>query len=228
MKTYPILAFLFASSLAVSAETWTSADGRTANMTLVEVVEEGGEKVGVFRLNNGKTARLKASQLSDESAERLGEWVDPNAPKSVFDETLEGNLLRLDGDKLAPCEDATKPTKYYLFYYTASWCGPCQRFTPSLVQFYDEKKSDEFEIILVTSDRDEASMTKYATSKKMAWPHLKLSKVGSFRSKFKHPGGGIPNLVLTDLEGNIIKSSYEGKNYMGPTVVMQHLGSLLK
>ena len=51
---------------------------------------------------------------------------------------------------------------------------------------------------------------------------------GEKTAEFKMRGGGIPNLVLTDLEGNLIKTSYEGKKYVGPTVVMNHLESLLK
>ena len=71
-------------------------------------------------------------------------------------------------------------------------------------------------------------MVKYAVGKQMQWPHLKLSKVSKFKKEFKHPGTGIPNLVLTDLEGNLIKTSYVDGNYVGPTVVMDHLEGLLK
>ena len=99
-----------------------------------------------------------------------------------------------------------------------------------MVEFYNahKPKSDQFEIVLITSDSDEGDMESYAKDKEMKWPHLKMSKVEKFRKEFKHPGGGIPNLVLTDLQGKIIKASYEGSDYKGPTVVMNHLGSLLK
>ncbi|NJR41373.1 MAG: hypothetical protein HC767_00675 [Akkermansiaceae bacterium] len=62
----------------------------------------------------------------------------------------------------------------------------------------------------------------------MPWPQLKLSKVDNFKKEFKHPGKGIPNLVITDLQGKIIKSSYEGETYIGPRAVMSHLETLLK
>ena len=148
----------------------------------------------------------------------------------MFDDILDGNLVSLQGKSLKRFDATSKPTKYYLFYYTASWCGPCQKFTPSLVEFYNahKPKSDQFEIVLITSDSDEGDMESYAKDKEMKWPHLKMSKVEKFRKEFKHPGGGIPNLVLTDLQGKIIKASYEGSDYKGPTVVMNHLGSLLK
>ena len=205
MKRNILLSLVFTAFLTSAyGETWTSADGRSAPMTLVEVTEEDGEKVGKFKLRNGKTVSVKASGLSDDDAKRLAEWVDPNAPagpKSVFDDVLEGNLLRLDGESLESCEDATQPQKFYVFYYTASWCPPCRAFTPTLVEWYNDNKNDNFELVLITSDRDEASMLGYAKDKKMPWPQLELKKASKFKGEFNHGVAGIPSLIVCDLEG---------------------------
>lgn len=239
MKT---LATLFigislAGSASAAFESWTNKDGKSVELDLVNVTQVDGQAQGEFKMRSGRTATLKASDLSAADAKRLAEWKPAAASStpaattaSVFDDALDGNLVALKGKGLSAQKDFVKPTKYYLFYYTASWCGPCQKFTPSLVEFYNAKKpgNDEFEIILVTSDSDEDSMEGYAVEKKMTWPQLKLSKVERFKKEFKHPGRGIPNLVLTDTQGKIIKTSYEGENYLGPAVVMNHLGSLLK
>lgn len=56
---------------------------------------------------------------------------------------------------------------------------------------------------------------------------LELSKVEKFHKQFSHPGRGIPNLVLCDLQGKLIKTSCEGEQYIGPTAVMTHLNALL-
>lgn len=216
--------------------TWTRDDGKTAELELTETSGVDGEKTGRFMMRNGKTIDLPAEGFIDSDTELINSWQpEPTestvaAAPSVFDDILDGNLEKLDGKSLKRYKLEQKPTKYYLFYYTASWCPPCQKFTPDLVKFYDENKpnSDEFEIVLVTSDNSDDAMEEYAKDKKMQWPHLKLSKVKSFKKKFEHPGGGIPNLVLTDLEGNLIKTSYVDGNYMGPHSVMSHLGDLLK
>ena len=238
MKTLP--AFLIGLAMAGSAfagfETWTNKDGKSVQLDLIKVTGEPGALQGEFKMSNGRTAILKAADLSEADAKRLAEWkpaettVAAEAAPSAFDELLEGNLVALKGKSLASHRDFKKPSKYYLFYYTASWCGPCQAFTPSLVKFYNDNKpgNDDFEIILVTSDSDEDSMEGYAKEKQMIWPHLKLSKAPKFKKEVKHPGTGIPNLVLTDTEGNLLKTSYVDGKYVGPTVVMNHLGSLLK
>ena len=237
MKKTILLSILLAGVSFAGFEKWTNKDGKAADLELVKVTESAGVKTGEFKMRNGKTISLKATELAEADAKRLDDWKPAaadtdasSAAPSVFDKVLDGNLVKLDGKSLKKFELTEKPAKYYLFYYTASWCGPCQQFTPSLVEFYDKNKpkSHDFEIVLVTSDSDEKAMEGYAVQKKMNWPQLKLSKADKFKKEFKHPGGGIPNLVLTDLEGNILKSSYEGTDYKGPHVVMNHLGTLLK
>ncbi len=212
--------------------TWTRSDGKAAELDLVTVTEANGEKFGEFKMRDGRSVTLKASGLTAADAEMLAGWkpAAAAAAPSVFDKFLDGDLVRLSGKSLKPCKDATKPAKYYLFYYTASWCGPCQAFTPSLVEFYNKQKpgNDQFELILITSDDSEDDMTGYAVGKKMTWPQLKLSKVERFKKEFKHPGTGIPNLVLTDTEGKLLKTSYVDGKYLGPASVMNHLGTLLK
>jgi len=212
MKTC-LLISLAATGLALADfETWTNSEGRTADLDLIKVTEVDGEKVGEFRMRNGRTTTLKSSQLSEEDAKRLAEWTESEAapdeagaPKeSTFDKILEGNLVKLDGRSLKRCKDATKPTKYYVFYYTASWCGPCQQFTPSLVEFYNENKNDKFEIVLISSDSDEDAMEEYAKNKEMPWPQLKLRKVEDFKKDFKHGVTGIPSVIVCELDGKVL------------------------
>ena len=217
-------------------EPWTNKEGKTIDLDLVSKSEKEGEWVGTFRMRNGKTVEVAASDLNEESAAKLEEWTaetsgdaaSGEAKPSVFDDQLDGNLVQLDGKRLKRLKEFQAPSKYYLFYYTASWCGPCQKFTPSLVDFYNDNKDDSFELILVTSDSSEDAMEEYARDKEMPWPQLKLSKAAKFKKEFRHPGGGIPNLVLTDLDGKLLKTSYVDGSYVGPATVMEHLGTLLK
>lgn len=239
MKTATIIILGISLAGLAQAEfrTWTRSDSKTAELDLISASGSGEDRSGEFKMRNGRTINLKASALAPQDAEALNAWKPADtatAPAaggaSVFDKVLEGNLVKLSGKSLKSCKDATKPTKYYLFYYTASWCGPCQKFTPSLVDFYKKHKpgNDEFELVLVTSDSDEKDMEKYAQDKDMPWPQLKLAKTEKFKKEFQHPGTGIPNLVLTDLDGKLLKTSYVDGNYVGPASVMDYLGSILK
>ncbi len=222
----PIALLALQSQLHAELREWRNAEGRAAMLDLQEVIVEQGEKTGRFKMSNGRIVTLRQSQLSTADREILAAWEPPG--KSVFDEVFADNLVALDGDKLSPFKLSTKPTKYYLFYYTASWCGPCHAFTPSLVQFYKKHKNDEFEVVLISCDRNEQAMEKYAKEMHMPWPQLAMKEIKGFRQKHPHPGNGIPNLVLCDLKGDIIKSSFESGKYLGPGPVLDHLGTLLK
>ena len=217
-------------------ENWTNKAGKEAELELTKVTEAGGEKVGEFKTRAGKTVTLKASDLSEADAKRLGEFKSPTEAKaagaSVFDKILDGNLVALDGERLKKFEFSAKPTKYYLFYYTKYYCDPCRRFTPTLIEFYKTHKSEsgEFEIVQISSDDDEKTMEKNAAEKKIPWPQLKLSQCEKFTKNFSHPGTqGVPNLVLTDLEGKVLKSSFnsDGTAAYGHDAVLTHLESLL-
>jgi nucleoredoxin len=217
MKTTLTIAIAISLVLPLSAafENWTNKEGKTAQLDLVEVIGDADAKEGVFKMRNGRNVNIKQADLTEADAKRLAEWkpAAPEAPAgepSVFDEVLDGNLVILDGKKFAKHELTAKPTKYYVFYYTASWCPPCQAFTPSLVDFYEKNKNENFELVLITSDRDEDSMEGYAKDKKMPWPQLKQSKAASFKKSFDHGVNGIPSVIVCDLEGKIVSAN--GRN----------------
>lgn len=211
MRTTFLLSLIFAGAAFAGFEQWTNKDGKTAELELVKVIEKDGEKTGEFKMRNGKTVTLKVSDLSKEAAAKLEAWEPPvakaEAKPSVFDDILDGNLVKLDGKAVKKTELAAKPAKYYMFYYTASWCGPCQQYTPHLVEFYNENKNENFEIVLISWDEDEGDMDGYAKDKKMPWPMLKLGKVEKFQKDFDHKVTGIPSLITCDQEGNIVSRS---------------------
>lgn len=214
MKTTIIIAITISLVMPLSAvyENWTNKEGKTAKLELVEVIGDTDAIEGVFKMRNGRKVNIKLADLAEDDAKRLAEWK-PAAPEvpagepSVFDEILDGNLVMLDGKKLKKNELTAKPTKLYVFYYTASWCPPCQAFTPSLVEFYDKNKNENFELVLITSDNSEEAMEDYAAQKKMPWPQLKQSKAASFKQKFDHGVRGIPSVIVCDLKGEIVSTN---------------------
>lgn len=57
-----------------------------------------------------------------------------------------------------------KPVEYVLLYFSASWCPPCQSFTPILADFY-QKYHDTIEIIYISSDRNVQEFESYYCTK---------------------------------------------------------------
>lgn len=200
-----LLSLVLAGASSAAFEKWTNKDGKTAELELVKVVDKDGEQAGEFKMRSGKSVTLKASDLSDEGVGKLAAWQPPapvvEGKPSVFDKLLDGHLVKLEGKSLRKFTLTERPKKYYVFYYTASWCGPCHQFTPSLVEFYKKHKNDSFEIVLITSDREEDAMEEYAAEMKMPWPQLKLEDAQDFKKEFNHGVTGIPSVIVCELDG---------------------------
>eukprot|EP00429_Kryptoperidinium_foliaceum_P010111 CAMPEP_0176001772 /NCGR_PEP_ID=MMETSP0120_2-20121206/300_1 /TAXON_ID=160619 /ORGANISM="Kryptoperidinium foliaceum, Strain CCMP 1326" /LENGTH=387 /DNA_ID=CAMNT_0017334333 /DNA_START=47 /DNA_END=1207 /DNA_ORIENTATION=+ len=60
-------------------------------------------------------------------------------------------------------ESSSLDSKYLMLYFSAHWCPPCKRFTPVLGEAYNKMKAerDDFELVFVSSDRDEESFNEY-------------------------------------------------------------------
>ncbi len=99
--------------------------------------------------------------------------------------------------------------KKIAIYFSAKWCPPCRAFTPELVKFYNKLKKDKkpFELVFVSSDRDEKQMSDYIKSYKMPW--LTVSYSSNFRQKLQKQFGvsGIPYLVIINSSGKILSNT---------------------
>lgn len=100
-------------------------------------------------------------------------------------------------------------------YFSGSWCGPCIRFTPKLIEVYQEVASKgDFEVVFVSSDRDDESFNGYFS--KMPWLAIPFSDSDT-RKRLKElfKVRGIPHLVVIDSDGKVATEN-------GTTVVMEH------
>ena len=131
---------------------------------------------------------------------------------------VSDELKQLFGDELFTADRTNKGISALAgkeaigVYFSAHWCPPCRKFTPSLVAVHNAlaKSGDGFEVVFVSSDRSDADMTKYMTSTKMPWlavPHG--GEVGKALSK-KYGVRGIPKLVIIDKEGKVITGDGRG------------------
>ena len=154
-----------------------------------------------------------------------------SGPPSRFVAQLKGHLLVLDHGTPKEFDAGTLTgVKYWAFYYSASWCGPCQAFTPQLVDFYKwfKKSHPNFEVIFVGNDGDQEKMLAYMKADNMPWPTMKypdLDKQGV--SVKKYFGPGIPDLVLTDENGKVLSDSFKGQEYLGPEHVIDDIKKMV-
>jgi len=84
-------------------------------------------------------------------------------------------------------------------YFSASWCPPCRRFTPKLIEVYKELASQgkSFEVVFASADQNEEAFNEYFA--KMPWLAVPFSDTegrAALDGRFKV--SGIPHLVILD------------------------------
>lgn len=97
-------------------------------------------------------------------------------------------------------------------YFSAQWCVPAQNFTPKLIGIYHKIKQElaekidhqeeDFEIVLVSNDRDEASFESYFGS--MPWLALPYGEAEMRKLARHFDVQGIPCLVIIGPDGKTI------------------------
>lgn len=121
----------------------------------------------------------------------------PFIPKPL-NEVLAGPLIGAD-DQTTTMAQATAGKEYILLYFSASWCPPCQRFTPRLASMYTimkEKGRSDFECIFVSADRDPQSFDGYRH--KQPWLAIPFGDARLKAVNMHFEIEGIPSLIVLD------------------------------
>ena len=134
-------------------------------------------------------------------------WSVPSAPTTTLlalNEAFyrlfgnaQGTLVRdSNGLRSAPLEELSN--KMVGLYFSASWCPPCQQFTPRLVQFYNQVvlSGRQFEVVFISADRDETSFRQYFS--KMPWLALDFHNSRRTEIPSLYQVQGIPRLIVSE------------------------------
>jgi thiol-disulfide isomerase/thioredoxin len=155
--------------------------------------------------------------------------ISSAARAQITEKELAGKLVEVNGKFTQPLRaPATVVPKYIALYYGADWCGPCHKFTPDLVAFYNDlrPKHSDFQVIFMSRDTSAAEMTNYMVEMKMPWPALRYDAV-KWSPLNKYCGPGIPCLVVINDKGEVLSDSFNGKTYLGPHKPLEDLRALL-
>jgi thiol-disulfide isomerase/thioredoxin len=101
------------------------------------------------------------------------------------------------GKEMVDTDTALADKKHVFLYFSAHWCGPCRRFTPTLASIYSESESHDVEIVFISSDEDENMFQQYY--KEMPWLAVPFSEDGRIEALMdRFRPDGIPSLYALD------------------------------
>lgn len=116
--------------------------------------------------------------------------------------TPEGDTLRLS--------EVVANNKVTLLDFWASWCGPCRRFNPILVEIYNQFHGKGFEIYGVSLDQERDKWLDAIKNQHLTWNHVSNLKSWDCPARVDYMVEGIPSSVLIGSDGKIIAHSLDG------------------
>lgn len=177
-----------------------------ASSYLMQFMTTGGDLNKVEGLYNSLSERVKNSGYGREIAEKIQGIKNGSPGSKAFG--FEATDINDKAITLAEFKG-----KYVLLDFWASWCVPCRKGNPHLIDLYTKYKSKGFEIIGVADDdRSEAAWRKAVDQDKIGiWRHvlngLKYENGEFDRSKSISVHFGIstlPTKILINPEGVIV------------------------
>jgi nucleoredoxin len=95
-------------------------------------------------------------------------------------------------------DSSTIDKKHLMLYFSAHWCPPCKMFTPKVGEAYKklkQERGDDFELIFVSSDRDENSFEEYFGSMPFCALPFENREAKNLLSKL-YGVEGIPSILI--------------------------------
>ena len=136
----------------------------------------------------GKLERMKAVAIGQKYTDF--ELETPEGEMLKVSDIHQGNVLLID--------------------FWASWCAPCRRANPGVVEIYNTYHEKGFDILGVSLDRDSASWVKAIADDQLTWNHISDLKYWNSKGAELYGVPAIPHTVLIDRYGIISAKNLKG------------------
>ncbi len=162
------------------------------------IVEKFPGHKGIAAIKEMNDRQLALAKQKSEPVQETN-WLGKQAPELSLPD-INGNEIKLSSYK----------GKYVLVDFWASWCLPCRRENPNVVQAFDKYKNKNFTIFGVSLDKEKEDWLEAIQKDKLAWMQVSDLQEWSSAAVSTYGFTSIPFNVLIDPEGKIIAQSLRG------------------
>ena len=150
------------------------------------------------------------AELTDEAITQIKDKVEKLKATAVCQKFTDFEMQTPDG-KTVKLSDYVGKGKVVLVDFWASWCGPCRREMPNLVEAYKKYRNKGFEIVGVSLDRDAEAWKDGIKKLDITWPQMSDLKYWDCEGAKLYAVSSIPHTVLIDGEGTILARGLHGE-----------------
>ena len=149
------------------------------------------------KLFSPMSEKIKNSKLGLDISNFIQLYQNPK----VNEQYIDFELANQNGEKIKLSEHLGK---YTLIYFWASWCGPCRKSNPELVEIHKTYKNKGLTIIGVSIDDEKKSWTQAIEKDSLVWINVSDLKGKENVAAIKYGVTGVPTNFLINEKGIII------------------------
>ena len=155
-------------------------------------------------------AALPKGLQKSHTAITLSEHAEGMKRVAVGQKFIDLELPDVDGN-IVKLSDVLAENKYVLLDFWASWCGPCMREVPYLVEDYAKYHKMGFEIYGVSLDKNKEAWVNAIKTKELVWMNVSELKMWQDPSAKEYAVRSIPSNFLIASDGTIVARNLRGE-----------------